>query len=379
MLNLSSLFHSTVEDSTLLSNIELTLQERSFIAEAKSAVRICLRENLMQVLHNHGYTGPTVRPRFFTQGSWAYKTLNAPAQHPQQADVDDGTYLPLSFVSQTARPSVASAIFFAAAEEALRPLVRARGWKLVTDKPTCIRIEISAFAHVDIPLYAIPDDEFDKLQKAALSQYGYIALDSAVSAAERDAWTELPRDHVLLAHREDNWVKSDPRPVKDWFLDEVERHSEQFRRIVRYLKAFRDWQWVSGGPSSILLMAASAPVFDSRDRRDDLALLDLVDKLPSVLRDGVSNPVDTGESLTDRLGRDGVEEAAGKIELFETFLRSALGSSSSNQACAWMIQQFGPRFPNAPSRVKVASVAATVLATPISAVASPLVGGSQAG
>ncbi|WP_261545867.1 CBASS cGAMP synthase [Burkholderia multivorans] len=379
MLNLSSLFHSTVEDSTLLSNIELTLQERSFIAEAKSAVRICLRENLMQVLRNHGYTGPTVRPRFFTQGSWAYQTLNAPAQHPQQADVDDGTYLPLSFVSQTARPSVASAIFFAAAEEALRPLVRVRGWKLITDKPTCIRIEISAFAHVDIPLYAIPDDEFDKLQKAALSQYGYIALDSAISAAERDAWTELPRDHVLLAHRDDNWVKSDPRPVKDWFLDEVERHGEQFRRIVRYLKAFRDWQWVSGGPSSILLMAASAPVFDSRDRRDDLALLDLVDKLPSVLRDGVSNPVDAGESLTDRLGHDGVEEAAGKIELFETFLRGALGSGSPNQACAWMLQQFGPRFPNAPSRIKVASVAATVLATPVSAVASPLVGRSQAG
>ncbi|WP_261540328.1 CBASS cGAMP synthase [Burkholderia multivorans] len=379
MLNLSSLFHSTVEDSTLLSNIELTLQERSFIAEAKSAVRICLRENLMQVLRNHGYTGPAVRPRFFTQGSWAYKTLNAPAQHPQQSDVDDGTYLPLSFVSQTGRPSVASAIFFAAAEEALRPLVWARGWKLITDKPTCIRIEISAFAHVDIPLYAIPDDEFDKLQKAALSQYGYIALDSAVSAAERDAWTALPRDHVLLAHREDDWAKSDPRPVKDWFLDEVERHGEQFRRTVRYLKAFRDWQWVSGGPSSILLMAASAPVFDSRDRRDDLALLDLVDKLPSVLRDGVSNPVDAGESLTDRLGRDGVEEAAGKIERLETFLRGALSSSSSNQACAWMIQQFGPRFPNAPSRIKVASVAATVLATPISAVASPLVGRSQAG
>ncbi|CAM2172844.1 Cyclic GMP-AMP synthase [Paraburkholderia sacchari] len=379
MLNLSSLFHSTVEDSTLLSNIELTLQERSFIAEAKSAVRICLRENLMQVLRDHGYTGPTVRPRFFTQGSWAYKTLNAPAQHPQQADVDDGAYLPLSFVAQTDKPSVASAIFFAAAEEALRPLVRARGWKLVTDKPTCIRIEISAFAHVDIPLYAIPDEEFETLQKAALNRYGYIALDSAVSVAERDAWTALPHDHVLLAHREDDWVKSDPRPVKDWFLDEVERHGEQFRRVVRYLKAFRDWQWVSGGPSSILLMAASAPIFDSRDRRDDLALLDLAAKLPSVLRDGVSNPVDASESLTDRLGFAGVEETVRKIELFETFLRGALGCSSSSQACAWIIQQFGPRFPNAPSRVKAATVAATVLATPASAVASPLVGRSQAG
>jgi len=32
------------------------------------------------------------QPRFFTQGSWAYKTLNAPAQNPQQADLDDGAY-----------------------------------------------------------------------------------------------------------------------------------------------------------------------------------------------------------------------------------------------------------------------------------------------
>ena len=185
------------------------------------------------------------------------------------------------------KPSVASSIFFAAAEEALKPLLKSRNWQLVTDKPTCIRIEIASFAHVDIPLYAIPDDEFETLQKAAATRYGSIALDSAMERAERDAWTALPRDHVLLAHREEDWVKSDPRPVKTWFLGEVEQHGEQYRRAVRYLKACRDWQWNSGGPSSILLMAASAPIFEARDRRDDLALLDLVEKMPTVLRDGV--------------------------------------------------------------------------------------------
>ncbi|MFP3534269.1 hypothetical protein SB763_33485, partial [Burkholderia sp. SIMBA_042] len=87
----------------------------------------------------------------FTQGSWAYKTLNSPAQRPQQADVDDGCYLPLSFVSQTKRPSTATTVFFAAAEEALKPLVEEKGWKLVTDKPTCIRIIIASYAHIDIP------------------------------------------------------------------------------------------------------------------------------------------------------------------------------------------------------------------------------------
>jgi hypothetical protein len=78
-------------------------------------------------------------------------------------------------------------------------------------------------------------------------------------------------DKVLLAHRECNWMPSDPRPVKEWFLGEVEAKGEQFRRVVRYLKAFRDWRWSSGGPASILLMAAAAPLFEKRDRRDDLA------------------------------------------------------------------------------------------------------------
>lgn len=379
MLNLSSLFHSSVEQPTLLGRLDLSTSQRDYIAQAKTEVRDCLRERMPIVLQEQAYTGPRVRPRFFTQGSWAYKTLNAPARPPQQADIDDGAYLPLSFVAQASKPSEASVVFFAAAERALMPLISLRKWTLVTNKPTCIRIVISTFAHIDIPLYAIPDSEFDTLQKAALSTYGYMTLDEAVTRAERDAWTALPTDHVLLAHREDDWVKSDPRLVKTWFLDEVDRHGEQFRRVVRYLKAFRDWQWPTGGPASLLLMAASAPVFDGRDRRDDLALLDVVEKLPDTLRDGVCNPVDTSESLTNRLGKKGVDDAATKLEALESHLRGALNANTAEHACAWLVDQFGARFPNEPLRVKVATVAATVLATPAVTVASPLIGRTQAG
>ncbi|RBB92382.1 hypothetical protein C3E97_033840, partial [Pseudomonas sp. MWU12-2115] len=148
-----------------------------------------------------------------------------------------------------------------------------------------------------------PDDEFDTLIKASMEKYGYDSVRDAVILAERDAWTALPADEVLLAHRECNWMCSDPRPVKEWFLAEVEAKGEQFRRVVRYLKAYRDWRWPSGGPASILLMAAVAPLFERRDRRDDLALLDVVSALPDCLRNGINNPVDESESLTDRLGK----------------------------------------------------------------------------
>lgn len=382
MLNLSPLFNTSEEELCLLSALELTPSQRLQITSAKNEVRQCLRHGIPRVLIEQGYKGDIPQPRFFTQGSWAYKTLNSPAHlPPQQSDVDDGAYLPISFLKGSKRPSAASAIFFAAAEEALHRLVESKGtenWKLVTDKPTCIRIEISAIAHIDIPLYSIPDDEYQKLERAA-NAYGYDCFMDAVNVRRADSWTMLPPDEVLLAHREEDWIASDPRPVKDWFVDEVEAKGEQLRRVVRYLKAFRDWQWRKGGPSSILLMAAAAPLFTKMDRRDDLALLEVLKGLPAALRNGVSNPVNDDESLSGRLPADELEAAAEKFEMFEDHLNGAVNASDQTTACNWMISMFGPRFPNSPSRIKQVTVAATIAAVPAQASASELVGRTKAG
>ncbi|MGO1656990.1 MAG: CBASS cGAMP synthase [Marinobacter sp.] len=379
MLNLSPLFFTTLDDESCMhGELDLTPEQRAQIASARDDARDCLRTGIPRVLRASGYTDDVPQPRFFTQGSWAYRTLNSPAQRPQQADVDDGCYLPMSFVSQTKRPSTAATVFFAAVEEALKPLVEEKRWTLVTDKPTCIRIIIAAYAHIDIPLYAIPDEEFAVL-KASMEQRGFDSLSEAINMAEQDIWTALPADKVLLAHRECDWMPSDPRPVKEWFLAEVAAKGEQFRRVVRYLKAFRDWRWSSGGPASILLMAAAAPLFEKRDRRDDLALLDVVAALPARLRGEVKNPVEESESLTERLGQAGVEDAAKAFEEFEKVLRGATGAGSPSQACIWMRGEFGPRFPNEPNRVKVVSVAATIAATPAAAGPSELVGRTKAG
>ncbi|ROU05488.1 CBASS cGAMP synthase [Lysobacter enzymogenes] len=380
MLNLSSLFFTTIDgDVCMHAELDLTAKQRNQIARARTDVRACLRVGIPRVLREQGRVDDIPQPRFFTQGSWAYKTLNAPAQDLQQADVDDGCYLPLSFVSQTKRPSIAARVFFEAAEQALRPLIKEKGWSLAADpKPTCIRVEISKFAHIDIPLYAIPDSEFRTLTES-MENYGFDSVKAAVMKAERDAWTALPRDKVLLAHRECDWMASDPRPVKEWFLGEVDAKGEQLRRVVRYLKAFRDWNWESGGPSSILLMAAAAPVFEKRDRRDDLALLDVVDAIPAQLRRGVNNPVEASESLTKRIGPDAVEDAAAAFEKLGNSLRGAIDAGNPSQACYWLRDQFGPRFPNDPERVKVVSVAATIAATPAAAGPSELVGRTKAG
>lgn len=380
MLNISTLFYTDAGETNLLQNLNLKSPQEKYIGEAKTAIRDRLRTGIPQELKKAGYPGQVPEPRFFTQGSWAYKTLNAPAQKPQQADIDDGAYMPLSFVSQTKRPSMASAIFFKATEAALKPLVDANnGWKLITDKPTCVRVVISEYAHVDIPLYAIPDQEFTTLAKLAMD-HGYNEIREAVMAkAEQDAWWALPRHSVLLAHRQEDWLESDPRPVKKWFEREVLVKGDQLRRIIRFIKAFRDWQWPTGGPSSILLMAAATPNFEKRERRDDMALLDVVAKIPGALRRGVFNPIDPAESLTARLGLEKVEEAAKAFEELDRYLRGAINASNATQACAWLTEKFGHRFPNEPERIKQATVAATVAAAPAQPGPSEIIGRTKAG
>jgi hypothetical protein len=377
MLNFSSLFYTTTGDECLLSNIELDAFKKEILNQAKSEIRQLLKAELPKVLIEVAGEDAATEPRFFTQGSWAYKTLNEPAQYPQQADLDDGAYLPLSFVSGIEKPSYASDVYFAAAEKVLTPLTIKRGWKLITNKATCIRIEVNHESHIDIPLYAIPDKEFITLSKAAAARY--MSLDEALKSAEQDAWTALPKDLVLLAHREDGWKVSDPRLIKDWFLQQVGEKGEQLRRVVRYLKAYRDHHWPSGGPSSILLMVVAESVFEKRDRRDDMALLDVVRQLPDKLRQGVVNPKDKAESLTARLTAEEIESIAIKYEEFCRYLAACMQATDKEQACVWMRIQFGSRFPHDSERIQIVTPVETIASAAAVYTASPLVGRTQAG
>ena len=148
------------------------------------------------------------------------------------------------------------------------------------------------------------------------------------------------------------------------------------KRLV--VKGFRDWKWVSGGPASILLMAAAVPLFQRQDRRDDQALLHVVTSLPQALRNGVKNPVERSESFTDRLGKDGVEDAARKFDAFAAQLKACCDASNASQACTWLVNEFGQRFPDRPDRIKV-TVAATIASSPAIAGPSELVGRTKAG
>lgn len=383
MLNLHSLFNGSSTIVGLNQKLSITEVERKKLTAARDVIRDALRKGLPALLkQKYPDIKKVPTPKFHTQGSWAYGTLIWPAHiPPQQADMDDGCYMPLSFMKD-AQPDIASKFFFEAVEAVLAPVAKAHGWKINPNgaKATCTRIQLDNSKHIDIPLYAIPDQEYEKIVEAFVktAQARTGNMDFAA-----DEWDLLPADALLLAHREEGWKKSDPRPLRDWVNQQVMLKTEQVRRLMRYVKAWRDWIWPKGNsPSSILLMVAVDEALSDSKQRDDVALLEVAHKLPAILRGEVENPVSPDEYLTDKLDEDNIREevVARAQEMYRTLHYAIMVCDQPDEACRSLQTLFGPRFPadaNAVEKVKAATVVASV--PPRKIEKEPLVGRSQAG
>ncbi|MFV3411231.1 CBASS cGAMP synthase [Pseudomonas sp. NY15436] len=349
MPNFSSLLFTTSGETCFLEALDLTPVELGQIDGARKEIREALKADLPSVLRDKGLEGDICEPKFYIQGSRAYNTLNSPCiTPPQQSDIDDGVYLPLSVMREESSPKLAITLFFDAVIDVLRPICAAKGWHAAS-KATCVRVTISSSAHIDLPLYVIPDTRF-MLLKASLENYQGAVFDSARNA-EQNTWKALPSDKILLADREQGWRKSDPMAMKDWFKAQVEG-KDQLVRIVRYLKAFRDKQWEEKGPSSILLMAAACPLYEQFDKRDDRALLHVVKGIPAALQNGVASPIDPDASLTSHMPKEAIADAVEKFQTFARYLEGALEANDPQTSYNWLHEMLGDRLPNEPNRMK---------------------------
>lgn len=367
MFNLHPLFAGGLSSTGFRQAIALTPDDRKKLRDARDLIRAELRIGLPALI-KQAYPEmmkiPT--PKFYTQGSWAYDTIIRPAWlPPQQADMDDGVYLPLSFMRGTT-PSIASTFFFTAVETVLKPLCTKHGWTInpTGKKPTCTRIEIDSGKHIDLPLYAIPDKEFDTLIEA-VNKLSFAEGRAALRAD--DLWTSLPTDALLLAHREEGWKPSDPRPLKEWLNRQVTLKTNQLRYIMQYVKAWRDWQWKNGSsPTSILLMAAIDEAFDEPESRDDVALLKVTEKLPDILSGDVKNPVARQECLSDKLDSNGIrnEVVTRARQLHSSLKQAIMVCGYPAEACSTLQGVFGTRFPIDAAAVEKIKPAAIVMATP---------------
>jgi hypothetical protein len=376
-LNLHSLFDTRVEGRVaFLDNLTLPQEERKSMLSARTDIRARLKSHLPKRIQKKAREADqghieVPEPRFFTQGSWAYKTLNSPCRSPQQADLDDGAYLPFSYI-ESQPPVQMSALLFDAVEEVLGELADEKGWKIDKSNDNCTRLIIDLEKHIDVPVYSIPDHEFQTLVKASMEAYRY-AMESATfdsadyaERADQQDWDFMPTDGVLMATKNRGWQDSDPRPIRDWVVEQVDLKGEQLRRVMRYLKGWRDFQrWEKDDPKSILLMVAADYAFDvAIEKRDDLALLKVLRRLPEILRGKVINPAsrfkpaEEQEDLAKRLDNKGIrEDVISRIEHFAERLEYAIDTCGvPSTACGILIDLLGDRVPNDPERVTQATV-----------------------
>jgi hypothetical protein len=181
-LNAHRVFENSGAVESYHRAISVDSAQQEELRKARDKIRESLREGLRDwtphVLRKNLFENmpqaiepPPLRPKFHMQGSFSYRTQIHPAHlPPQEMDLDDGMFLPVSFITDNGKthPVIASRGLFQAAKSILGLLCNRENWILVTDKASCVRVEVSETAHVDVALYAIPDSKFEQLLDEAV-------------------------------------------------------------------------------------------------------------------------------------------------------------------------------------------------------------------
>ncbi len=346
----------------------------------------------------------TLQPRFRMQGSFSYSTVNEPAHKPpQQVDMDDGVYFPTSILNGVG-PTLAADQLFKQVEFILAPLCAREGWTVTRGKPSsCVRVILDRDAHLDLPLYAIPDEQFRHDTSLMKSQDSYLlksygvagqfldenqamAFDAEARELDEQRYEALPADRIMLAHRDGTWEVSDPRKLEQWFNKKKKQHGEILRFVCRYLKAWRDhcWPMPKTGPSSICLMACTILAFERssipvEQDRDDATLLMVASMLPAILEGQILNPAVDGASNLDS---DWEPEKRQEFVSFARDLYENLPAASSgpfhDNAVRLLRDALGERVPDDISLVRTEEEARILSVAP-SRVVAPVVARSTSG
>jgi len=328
-----------------------------YMLSCRSTVREKLREDFKQHRNNTECVSnedeklvKTLTPKFFTQGSHAYKTQNMPCYSNQEVDLDDGVYFPMSFVENS--PKANKTKLVSLVRQSLSELSKREGWPL-TEKKMCFRLQVATQIHIDVPIYAIPDAGYAALTEMRNRQLMFAEKDEFIQFQRLDP-TQV---YIALLDDDEPWHSSDPKQLHDWFVSETKRYP-YLRNVCRYLKAWRDFQWQQGGPSSIMLMVAASKALNDFPKTPDSeceALLVVAQALPSIFGQDINNPVDENENMFPSRCKDDAEaeDIRAKVDNFASSYASALCLANSKQTAVDNLRStFGVRLPDRQDWVK---------------------------
>lgn len=287
------------EFTTFHSKIKLTKSKKESLKKSRDANRERVRRHFREKLK-------LVVPKFQGQGSYMMGTTVNPIDG--EFDLDDGVYLQhLDKNDDKDWPTPATVH---------RWLVDAtEGFtnEKPIDKNTCVRVRYAGQYHLDLPAYA-----------------------------------ELNSPYYLAVKGETGWHESDPKALTGWFVNQVKTEGEQLRRLVRYLKAWADFQKGRKGKMvNGLILTVLTSDYYVRSDRDDVALADTVKAISAAVGTffTVYNPVDPKEKLTDRLTDVQKKRFQDAISALAEDGADAIASDDKSAAADIWRRQFGDRFP----------------------------------
>lgn len=390
-VNASALFYRPNSSESLHGAIQLPQEAKQELARADKDLRKAIRSEVSGVVRSGRQmelatsafratrTGPPLLDvRFLLQGGMAYDTAIEPAQMPpQQCDRDTGVYVKTSFLRHQ-EPGLASKGLFDLVEAAIRRYCSARGW-VIKPKKTCVRVETDKNMHIDLPLYAIPDDDFNTLERSINDATGMnmeTASGQLLSLMRENRTLRIPSDRIMLAHREEGWVPSDPRSLHDWFEEQFKQFGPQVRRQIRYFKGWRDFTFEKGGPSSIALMACVIDCYRNGnvtedESRDDMAFHQISKELPELMRIEIKNPVLPNSNLLndwDESKRARYQNAAQNLH---EIIDKAMSGHDKIMVTRNIQKCLGDRVPDNPNLVELDSRPSAITPLVISSSALP--------
>lgn len=182
------------------------------------------------------------------------------------------------------------------------------------DKNTCVRVVYAKGYHIDYPIYILKDGV-----------------------------------NARLAHKSNGWIESDPKEFTNWFIGKVNSHEEQLRRIVKYLKAWKDFKDVSlKGIEITILVANNICVYEGRDEEALKRTLNrIIDNLE--VRFECLKPVKPFEDLFDGISRTKKDDIMQALKILKSKVELAINEDNQLKASEYMIEVFGSRFPKGTS------------------------------
>ena len=252
--------------------------------------------------------------KFYRQGSYAHRTIVNPLDGDY--DIDDGVYMDLSgFENEPSTTTIHNWIVEAVEGHTdIKP----------NDREPCVRAIFKAGYHVDLPAYKIVQ--------------------------------ENDKDKNHLAKKAAGWEESNPRGMNNWFQQEVKNKSPQVRRVVKYLKGWKDFRKSKSSaklPSGLTLTILATEEFVS-DIRDDISFSGtnkaVLNRLK--LNEAIWKPYQPTENMRKYMTDGQFENFLEELEKLVAAGKEAIGEDNARTASEKWRKVLGERF-HCPIPIKV--------------------------